>query len=226
MTLMPLYDTLKNVVWIDRAQLLVEFLPLQRLAEYGICIRRAISRCDHLSELVRNEQPDVCVMCSSSYRALASEIAMVLAFKTERCRLAVFADDLTDSQIDQALSLGAKGFLSKTDSMSSLASAIRQVAEGTTAVSNQLVHRISNENGWHQVKTQSDLTRMSHSQIRLLQLLAQGETTRQAAVMTGLTMRAVESHKYRLFKKLGVQNRVELCRWALRVGLIDMDNVA
>lgn len=223
---MPLYDTLKNVVWIDRSQLLVELLPLQRLVEYGITIRRTLSHCDQLSELVRNEQPDVCVMCSGSYRALASEIAMVLAFKTERCRLAVFADELTDNQIDQALSLGAKGFLSRTDSLSSLASAIRQVAEGTPVVSNQLVNRITNENGGQQVKTQTELTRLSHSQIRMLQLLAQGESTRQAAAMTGLTVRAVESHKYRLFKRLGVQNRVELCRWALRVGLIDMEKVA
>lgn len=106
---MPLYDTLMNVVWIDRTQLLVELLPLQRLGESGISIRRTLSHCDHLSELVRNEQPDVCVMCSCTYRALASEIAMVLAFKTERCHLAVFADELTDSQIDQALSLGVIG---------------------------------------------------------------------------------------------------------------------
>jgi two-component system invasion response regulator UvrY len=223
---MPLYDTLKNVVWIDRNQLLVELLPLQRLAEYGISIRRTISHCDHLSELVRNEQPDVCVMCSSTYRALVSEISTVLAFKTERCRLAVFADELTDNQIDQALSLGVKGFLSKTESLPSLASAIRQVAEGTAVVSNQLVHRISSENGRHQVKTQTELTRLSQSQLRLLQLLAQGESTRQAAAMTGLTVRAVESHKYRLFKRLGVQNRVELCRWALRVGLIDTEKAA
>ena len=223
---MSLYDTLKNVVWIDRTQLLIELLPLQHLAEYGISIRRTISHCDHLSELVRSEQPDVCVMCGGSYRALASDIAMVLAFKTERCHLAVFADELTDNQIDQALSLGVKGFLSRTESLSSLSSAIRQIAEGTAVVSNQLVHRISNENGRHQVKTQTELTRLSHSQLRLLRLLAQGESTRQAAAVTGLTVRAVESHKYRLFKRLGVQNRVELCRWALRVGLIDADKVA
>ncbi len=47
---MPLYDTLKNVVWIDRTQLLVELLPLQHLAEYGISIRRTLSHCDHLAE--------------------------------------------------------------------------------------------------------------------------------------------------------------------------------
>ena len=223
---MPLYDTLKNVVWIDRTQLLVEFLPLQSLAEYGISIRRTISHCHDLPELVRNEQPDVCVMCGCSYRALASDIAMVLAFKTERCRLAVFADELTDLQIDQALSLGVKGFLSKSDPLSSLSSAIRQVAEGTAVVSNQLVHRISNENGWHQVKTQTELTRLSHSQLRLLRLLAQGESTRQVAATTGLTVRAIESQKYRLFKRLCVQNRVDLCRWALRVGLIDTEKVA
>lgn len=223
---MPLYDTLKNVVWIDRAQLLVELLPFQRLTEYGISVRKAIAHCDDLSELVRNEQPDVCVMCSWSYRELVSEIAMVLAFKTERCRLAVFADELTDSQIDQALSLGVKCFLSKSDSMSSLASALRQLADGHSPVSNYLVHRISTENGHQHVKTQSELTRLSHSQIRLLRLLAQGESTRHTAELTGLTVRAVESHKYRLFKRLGVQNRVELCRWALRVGLIDSENVA
>ncbi len=223
---MPHFDTLKNIVWIDRNRLLVEFLPLQHLAEYGISIRRTLFHCDNLAELVRNEQPDVCVVCSGSYRALASEIANVLAFKTERCRLAVFADELTDSQIDQAMSIGAKGFFSKADSLSFLGNAIRQIAEGTAVVSNQLAHRISYENGSQQVKTQSQLTRMSHNQIRLLQLLALGESSRQAAEMTGLTVRAVESHKYRLFKRIGVQNRVELCRWALRVGLIDADKAA
>ncbi len=42
----------------------------------------------------------------------------------------MFADELTDSQIDQALSLGVKGFFSRTESLSSIATAIRQVGEG------------------------------------------------------------------------------------------------
>ncbi len=83
---MPLYDTLKNVVWIDRTQLLVSCCPLNDWASMGSLFAE-LSRTVTIS-LTGPERATRCLRDVQLHlSALASEIAMVLAFKTERCHL-------------------------------------------------------------------------------------------------------------------------------------------
>ena len=51
--------------------------------------------------------------------------------------------------------------------------------------------------------------------------VAEGYSAKQIAVALTLSCKSVESHKYRLMRKLNLHDRVDLCRYAIRQGLIE-----
>ncbi|GAB4142116.1 MAG: hypothetical protein Tsb009_12220 [Planctomycetaceae bacterium] len=65
------------------------------------------------------------------------------------------------------------------------------------------------------------LSRLTSRQIDVLKLIALGHTTKEIASQLQLSVKSIDSHKYRLMKKLGIHDRVHLCRYAIRQGLIE-----
>ena len=62
---------------------------------------------------------------------------------------------------------------------------------------------------------------LTSREVRILMHLALGDSVKEVAVKLDLTPKSVESCKYRIMKKLGLHNRVLLCRYAILEGLID-----
>lgn len=61
---------------------------------------------------------------------------------------------------------------------------------------------------------------LSPGQRVVLEGLASGLTVKELAFKTGLTMKSVDSHKYRLMQRLGLHNRIELTRYAIENGIV------
>ena len=62
---------------------------------------------------------------------------------------------------------------------------------------------------------------LTSRELQILMHLALGDSVKEVAVKLGLTPKSAESCKYRIMKKLGIHNRVLLCRYAIREGLIE-----
>ncbi len=63
-------------------------------------------------------------------------------------------------------------------------------------------------------------TLLTPRQRDVLQLLADGKSVKEIAAVLGLSPRTVEDHKYRMMEALGLENNVELVRFALEHGLV------
>lgn len=70
------------------------------------------------------------------------------------------------------------------------------------------------------MKTQSYLSTLTLRQLQVLRHLVRGESVKEVAATMSLSERAIESHKYRIMQKLGIHDRVELTRFAIREGLM------
>ena len=57
------------------------------------------------------------------------------------------------------------------------------------------------------------------SAARILRHLARGLSVKEIGVRLGRSEKSIDSHKYRIMHKLGIHDRVELCRYAIREGL-------
>lgn len=105
--------------------------------------------------------------------------------------------------------------------MPQLMAALDIVASGRQIVSASLCDRVRLDHRKRfEVLSVTKIENLTNRQLEVLIRIAQGMTAKEAAHDLHITEKAVESHKYRLMRILGVRDRIELCRWAIREGLI------
>ena len=128
----------------------------------------------------------------------------------------------TEAYVLEALRAGAHGYVLKDTDAIELERAIRAVARGerylTPAVSHHVIDRFINaERG--DATAQSDA--LTPRQREVLQLIAEGKSTREIAERLYLSIKTVETHRSQLMKRLEIFDVAGLTRYALRIGLVD-----
>jgi two-component system, NarL family, response regulator NreC len=123
-----------------------------------------------------------------------------------------------DAYILQALGAGVSGYVLKTQAAADLVQAIREVARGSTylspGISRVVVEAYRSKNG-----LPSDP--MTPRERQILQLVAEGHTTKQVASILGVSVKTADSHRSRAMAKLDIHGVAALVRYAIRRGLIE-----
>jgi DNA-binding NarL/FixJ family response regulator len=117
---------------------------------------------------------------------------------------------------------GASGFISKAAASSELTVGIRSVYRGDSYLSPS-VTKLLVENYQHtssERASQDPYRQLTEREREVFKLLAEGHSTQEIAEMLVITPKTVEGHKTNLMAKLGVHNRVDLVKYALRKGII------
>jgi DNA-binding NarL/FixJ family response regulator len=119
----------------------------------------------------------------------------------------------------EALRLGAGGYVLKSQADNDLIKACRSTMRGESFVYPQTEHLLLS----HAVKPDAaaDVARLTRREAQILRLIAEGHTAREIADQLVISPRTVERHRENLLDKLELRNRVELTRYAIRVGLIE-----
>ncbi len=122
------------------------------------------------------------------------------------------------------LESGASGLISKAGASSELASGIRSVYKGDSflspSVARLLVENFQNTAGGR--SKQDPYNTLTGREREILKLLAEGYSTQKIAEMLVITPKTVEGHKTNLMAKLGIHNRIDLVKYALRKGIISI----
>lgn len=206
----------------DSAQLNVEAMAWC-LAAYG-SFREADTACsaEEVLTAIRTRRPALVVMGEQIVREGVREIFSELAVRMGETKVAVFADRLTDRQLDLVVNNRVSGLLSRKESMRSLNDQLIRILGGTAILSPQLKDRIElSRNGRFRCLGSTLLKKLSDRQWEVLLRIAEGRRVSEVASDLEISAKAVESHKYRIMKTIGATDRVGLCRWAIREGLID-----
>ncbi len=122
------------------------------------------------------------------------------------------------------LESGASGFISKAAASSELATGIRSVYRGDSYLSPS-VAKLLVDNYRHIAServTSDPYSRLTEREREILKLLAEGFSAVEIAEMLVITPKTVEGHKTNLMAKLGIHNRIELVKYALRKGIISI----
>lgn len=127
-------------------------------------------------------------------------------------------------QFPSAIRAGANGFLARDARPTDVAEAVRCVARGETYVSPAIVTRLVDAYVRREPAEASDdpLETLDGRSREILRLAAQGHTNREIAETLRLSEQTVHSQRATLMEKLGVHDRLELLRYALRHGVIEL----
>ncbi len=137
-------------------------------------------------------------------------------------RILVLTAHVHDRLVEEAMSAGADGYLSKSAPSGELAEAIRAVSQGRTFLSADVRERIapsslrSRSPSW---RTRASL--LTSREREVLMRIAEGESKREVSQKMGVTVRTVETHVRNLMEKLEIHDRVALARFAIREKLVD-----
>ncbi|QVL32979.1 response regulator transcription factor [Telmatocola sphagniphila] len=124
--------------------------------------------------------------------------------------------------VEQALQLGASGYLLKDASCNELQTAIEEVMQGETYLT-PAVADLSLKGSYRSGSTFNDYEELSSRQRETLKLLAEGKSTKEIARILGIGVKTVETHRAHLMKKLEIHDLAGLVRYALRLGIVGIE---
>lgn len=181
-------------------------------------------------ETVRRAQataPDVVLLDLSMPGAPSAQTIRELARLAPSPRVLVLTMHDDQASMQAALQAGASGYIVKQAADVELLMAIRLVHRGRTFVNLTRPGEGGEDHQIRQVSRDSPatghLTPLSRREAEVLRLLAQGHTNQEAADRLAVSVKTIETHRRRLSDKLGLRSRAELFRFAVQVGLIEVD---
>ncbi|MGA9769158.1 MAG: response regulator transcription factor [Blastocatellia bacterium] len=144
------------------------------------------------------------------------------SFQTGIVILSMYADE---AYVLEALGNGASGYVLKDSNASDLVHAVREVAAGRRYLSPPLSDRaieVYQETARATVIDRYET--LTTREREVLHLCAEGCTSSEIASRLGISARTAETHRTHLMSKLGLHTQVELIRYALRRGIIQLDD--
>lgn len=129
-----------------------------------------------------------------------------------------------DAYVIEALRSGAAGYVLKDSGPAEVVTAIRQVLQGERFLSPGLEERMLNASTTNSAPASLDLYEtLTDREREVLQMVAEGRSSSEIGEMLVISPRTVEIHRGRVMKKLGLRNQADLIRYAIRRGIISMD---
>lgn len=170
-------------------------------------------------ELALAERPDVAVLDVTMPGLTGPQAARQLHAHDERIRLLMLSMHEDERYFFDALDAGALGYVPKRAADADLIGAIRTVAEGRTFVSPGTQRALLQR--WLEAGPDGSTEQLTARELEVVKLIAEAHTNRQIAEALKVSEKTVESHRANVLAKLGMRDRVELARYAIRRGLVE-----
>jgi DNA-binding NarL/FixJ family response regulator len=170
-------------------------------------------------ELALSERPDVAVLDVSMPGMTGLQVARELRAHAESVRVLLLSMHEDERYFLEGLEAGAAGYVLKRAADVDLIDAIRAVAQGRTFLSTDSQKALMQE--WLETGDATAPDHLTPRELEVLKLIAEAHTNKQIAEALGLADKTVESHRANVLAKLGMRDRVELVRYAIRRGLVE-----
>jgi DNA-binding NarL/FixJ family response regulator len=164
-------------------------------------------------------EPDVCILDVAMPKLTGIQAAREI--KAQRPAIDVLILSMHDDEryLFEALKAGAGGYVLKMEADHALVEAVRAVSRGESFLTNAAQRRLVQE--WIADDASGPREPLSPREQEVLKLIAEAHTNREIGEVLHLSEKTIESHRANLLRKLGMRDRVELVRYAIRRGLIE-----
>jgi two-component system response regulator NreC len=177
---------------------------------------------DEALRLTKALQPDVVLMDISMPGLGGIEATRRLLELQPDLRVLILTVHEDRALLQEALRVGAAGYILKRAAESELVDAIHAVERGDLYVHSAMTRALLPDLSAKPAVEPRGTESLTPREIEVLRLIATGHTNRQIADRLTLSVRTVESHRANLMDKLSLRSRVELVRYAAKHGLLEL----
>jgi len=179
-------------------------------------------------QLIATHHPNIVLLDISMPELNGLEVAERVAHEFPAVRVIILSMHATSDYVLKAMRVGASGYLLKGARLAELELAITSVARGETYLSPAAAKHViggyrDQASGAVPAADAQAAERLTARQREILQLIAEGKTTKEIAQVLTLSAKTVEMHRAQLMERLDIHDVAGLVRYALRTGIIAGD---
>jgi DNA-binding NarL/FixJ family response regulator len=174
-------------------------------------------------EVTERLRPDVVLMDISMKGLNGIDATAQLRRRNAEVKIIMLSMHAAEEQVARALHAGANGYVVKDGAIEELETAIETALRGEIYLSPMLSRSVVERLLRTAAGTPSPLSLLTPRQKEILQLIAEGRSTKEIAHLLSLSIKTVETHRAQLMQRVGIRDVPGLVRYALRAGLIQAD---
>lgn len=170
-------------------------------------------------KLVRELSPNAVVMDIGMPELNGIETTRILSKEFPSVKIIGLSMHANDKYVREMFRAGASGYLLKNCPFEELVEAVRTVIKGKIYVSPSIGDMVVQDFISKPEEEKSAFSVLSQREREVLQLLAEGKSTKQAALRLHVSPKTIEAHRLNLMNKLGIDNIAQLTKYAIQEGL-------
>jgi DNA-binding NarL/FixJ family response regulator len=164
-------------------------------------------------------RPDLCILDVGMPRLTGLQAAREIRSHLPNARVLMLSMHDDEHYLFEALKAGASGYVLKREADQDLVGAIRAVGNGEAFLTNAAERSIIRE--WMDDGADGPAIPLTPREEEVVKLIAEAYTNTQIAEILHVSEKTVESHRANVLRKLGMRDRVELVRYAIKRGLVE-----
>lgn len=174
------------------------------------------------AEQCKDLKPDVVVMDISMPELGGLEASAEILKHNPRIKILILSMHLNEAYVRKAFEIGARGYILKNAIEVDLTRAVISLAEGTTylgpGISDLLIEKF--KSGGSAETPGDSYDRLTLREKEVLQLIAQGKTNKEIAVLLKISLNTVAVHRARMMEALGLHRAADVVLYAVKRGLV------
>jgi two-component system, NarL family, response regulator NreC len=174
--------------------------------------------------LIERLKPDILVVDMMMPGMNGLEVLRQIKQISPATRAIVLSMQSADAYVIEALKNGAAGYVLKETGPLELINAIKEVLQGRQYLSPKLSGRLQANGGRITDTPTSAYETLTTREREIFQMAAEGRSSLEMGRKLVISPRTVEIHRSNLMKKLGLRNQADLIRYAIKRGILPMDD--
>jgi DNA-binding NarL/FixJ family response regulator len=164
---------------------------------------------------------DLAILDISMPRKTGLQAARELSRRRPELRTLILSMYENEQFLFEALKAGASGYVLKAGADDDIVDACRAAMRGHSFLYPSAIHTLVRDFIERADQRGNDFDLLTPRELEVLKLIAEGHTSKEIAAMLVISIKTVDRHRTNMLEKLGMRDRVELTRYAIRRGLIE-----
>lgn len=182
-------------------------------------------------KLIEQTPPDIVLLDIAMSELNGLDTAARVSKEFPEVKIMILSMHASEEYVLQALRAGASGYLLKESAPNELEIALRAVARGETYLSpvisrhvvDDYLRRVGSNSSNEKFNEPFPHEHLTPRQREILQLIAEGNSTKEIAGKLNLSVKTVETHRMQMMERLNIRDVAGLVRYAIRSGIISSD---